>query len=274
MTIKRVLQHGKDAPYMKTIKEITAAFKTASQYEQWMEAYKNDERPSIQKAIASFDKRMEKQAKIIASHKEKLQFDASYLPHEQALVAGVDEAGRGPLAGPVVTAAVILPNDCMELIGVNDSKQVSKEMRENFAERVKQHAIAYSIHFQSEQQIDALNILEATRQSMVKSVEGLSIQPDVVIADAMVLPIEQPQHSIIKGDAKSLAIAAASILAKTARDQFMSELHEKYPQYGFNQHAGYGTKQHLEAIEQYGITPHHRKTFEPIKSIVIIGGGL
>lgn len=257
---------------MKTIKEITAALKVATQYEAWMDAFKDDERTAVQKAIVSFEKRMEKQAKLVQAHMDKLQFDGSYLPNPNAYIAGVDEAGRGPLAGPVVTAAVILPNNCMELLGVNDSKQISKEMRESFAERVKEHAIAYSIHFQSEEAIDTLNILEATRQSMVKSVEGLSLKPDVVIADAMKLPIEQPQHSIIKGDALSLAIAAASILAKTARDHYMEELHEKYPQYGFNQHAGYGTKQHLEAIEQYGITPHHRKSFEPIKSLIVKGG--
>lgn len=257
---------------MKTIKEISAAFKVATQYEAWMDAFKTDERVAVQKAAASFEKRMEKQVKLVQAHMDKLQFDASYLPDANAYIAGVDEAGRGPLAGPVVTAAVILPNNCMELLGVNDSKQISKTMRESFAERVKEHALAYSIHFQSVEAIDTLNILEATRQSMVKSVEGLSLKPDAVIADAMKLPIAQPQHSIIKGDALSLAIAAASILAKTARDHFMDELHEQYPQYGFNQHAGYGTKQHLEAIEQYGITPHHRKSFEPIKSLVVKGG--
>lgn len=253
---------------MKTIKEITAAFKAATQYEAWMDAFKHDERTAVQKVIASFEKRMEKQEKLIQAHMEKLKFDASYLPHPNAYVAGVDEAGRGPLAGPLVTAAVILPNHCMELLGVNDSKQISKEKRESFAERVKEHAIAYSIHFQSVEAIDTLNILEATRESMVKSVEGLAVKPEVVIADAMKLPIEQ-QHSIIKGDAQSLAIAAASILAKTARDQFMEELHMQYPEYGFNQHAGYGTNQHLEAIKQYGITPQHRKSFEPIKSLVM-----
>ena len=253
---------------MKTIKEITAAFKAATQYEAWMDAYQADDRTAVRKVIASFQKRMDKLAKIEQAHVEKLAFDASYLPDANAYLAGVDEAGRGPLAGPVVTAAVILPNNCQALLGVNDSKQISKEMRESFAERVKEHAIAYYIHFQSVEAIDTLNILEATRQSMVRSVEGLEVKPDVVLADAMKLQVEQPQHSIIKGDALSLAIAAASILAKTARDQYMEELHEQYPQYGFNQHAGYGTKQHLEAIEQYGITPHHRQSFEPIKSLV------
>jgi ribonuclease HII len=254
---------------MKTIKEITTAFKEATKEETWMAAYKEDERAAVQKAIASFEKRMEKQAKIQQAHDEKLAFDGAYLPHADAYVAGTDEAGRGPLAGPVVTAAVILPNYCQELLGINDSKQLSKEKRNEYAKRIKEHALAYSIHFQSAQEIDRINILEASRESMEASIAQLAIKPDVVLADAMKLRVEMPQHSIIKGDAKSLAIAAASILAKTARDDYMDELDEQFPMYGFKQHAGYGTKQHLEALKQYGVTVHHRKTFEPIKSMLM-----
>ena len=253
---------------MKTIKEITAAFKEANKYEAWMDTYKEDERLAIQKAFISFEKRMEKLKQIQVSHEEKLSFDASFLPHEKAYLAGTDEAGRGPLAGPVVTAAVILPNYCQELIGINDSKQLSKEKRNEYAARIKEHALAYFIHFQSPEQIDRMNILEATRQSMETSIKSLSIKPDVVIADAMKLTVDVPQHSIIKGDAKSLVIAAASILAKTARDEYMDQLDEQFPMYGFKQHAGYGTKQHLEALEKYGATAHHRKSFEPIKSML------
>ena len=252
---------------MKTIKEITAAFKAAEQYEAWMDALKVDERVAIQKAILSFERRMEKKAQIQAAHEEKLAFDASFLPYEKAYIAGTDEAGRGPLAGPVVTAAVILPNYCQELLGINDSKQLSKEKRNEYAARIKEHALAYFIHFQPAEEIDRINILEATRQSMETSIKSLSIKPNVVIADAMKLTVDVPQHSIIKGDAKSLAIAAASILAKTARDEYMDELDEQFPMYGFKQHAGYGTKQHLEALEKYGATVHHRKSFEPIKSM-------
>lgn len=257
---------------MKTIKEITDAFKNAQKYEKWMNQYKNDPRTTIQKAIISFEKRMDKAKMLKQAHQDKLDFDASFLNESKQYLAGVDEAGRGPLAGPVVTAAVILPNNCMELLGVNDSKQLSKEKRESFADRVKEHAIAYAIHFQDERSIDELNIYEATKQSMIQSIKELTVKPDVVICDAMQLPIEIETHSIIKGDAQSLAIAAASILAKTERDRYMEELHKKYPNYGFNQHAGYGTKQHLEAIDAYGITPHHRKSFEPIKSLIKNGG--
>ena len=253
---------------MKTTKEITAAFKTAETYEEWMEQFQADERVAIQKAIVSFKKRMEKKEQIQKAHDEKLEFDASFLPNANAYVAGTDEAGRGPLAGPVVTAAVILPNYCQILLGINDSKQLSKQKRNEYAKRIKEEALAYSIHFQPAEEIDRINILEATRQSMEISVKTLAIQPDVVIADAMKLNVNVPQHSIIKGDAKSLAIAAASMLAKTARDEYMDQLDEQYPVYGFKQHAGYGTKQHLEALEKYGVTIHHRKSFEPIKSML------
>lgn len=249
---------------MQTIKEITAALKAATQYEAWMEEIQQDERTGVQKAWQQFLKRMEKKRKLQQEHEVKIAFDAKF----GQLVAGVDEAGRGPLAGPVVTAAVILPENCQALLGLNDSKQLSKEAREHMCTLVKEHALSYSIHFQSAKIIDELNIYEATKQSMATSVETLKIKPHFVIVDAMTLPIKIPQQSIIKGDAKSLAIAAASILAKTARDQYMAELAQQFPQYGFEQHAGYGTKQHLEALSAYGPTLHHRASFEPIKSMM------
>ena len=167
-----------------------------------------------------------------------------------------------------MTAAVILNTHAEELIGLNDSKQLSKAKRKELALKIKNNAISYFIHFQSVEKIDELNIYEATKQSMAESVLNLHKQPSVVLVDAMKLPIDIKTHSIIKGDAQSLAIAAASILAKTARDEYMDQLHEKYPQYLFNKHAGYGTKEHVERIMKYGPIEHHRKTFEPIKSIL------
>lgn len=253
---------------MKTIKEIAQALKEATAIESWMHEIAQDERSGVVKAWEQFQKRLAKIEQQHAAHTEKLEFDASYLPHLDALIAGTDEAGRGPLAGPVVTAAVILPNYCEELLGVNDSKQLSKEKRNDYAERIKKHALYYAIHFQSVEEIDKLNIYEATRQSMLKSIEALEVTPHVILADAMTLHTNIPQASIIKGDAKSLAIAAASILAKTARDDYMDELDYQFPAYGFAKHAGYGTKQHLEALAQFGPTEHHRKTFEPIKSMI------
>lgn len=252
----------------KTIKEITTALKAAAAYESWMEEIKSDERTGVQKAWQQWNNRMEKLKKKRLEHDSKVQFDASFLSSQDQLLAGIDEAGRGPLAGPVVTAAVILPKNCDHFIGINDSKQLSKKAREEFAAIIKEHAVSYSIHFQSAEMIDEFNIYEATKQSMKKSVENLENCPDFCIVDAMTLPIDIPQRSIIKGDAKSLSIAAASILAKQARDEYMEKLHAEYPMYGFDQNAGYGTKQHLEALELYGYIHEHRKSFEPIKSMI------
>ncbi|GAB0167186.1 ribonuclease HII [Lysinibacillus sp. CTST325] len=252
---------------MKTIKEITTALKEAEEWQDWMTRVATDERAGVQKAWQSWQKRQEKKQHILQEHQAKVDFDQSY-GGANTLIAGVDEAGRGPLAGPVVTAAVILPVNCEALVGLNDSKQLSKDKRNAYAALVKEHALCYFVHFQSAQQIDELNIYEATKQSMKTSVESLSIQPNYVLVDAMTLPISIPQDSIIKGDAKSLAIAAASILAKTARDDYMDELDKEFPMYGFAQHAGYGTKQHLKALEEFGPTIYHRTSFEPIKSML------
>ena len=252
----------------KTIKEITIALNEAQKYEAWMKDIENDERAGVQKVWKQWNNRIEKEKKKLDEHHSKVQFDASFLNSETELLAGIDEAGRGPLAGPVVTAAVILPRNCEKFIGVNDSKQLPKKARKEFAAIIKEHALAYAIHFQPAEEIDQLNIYEATKQSMKKSVESLAVCPNFCIVDAMTLPIDIPQSSIIKGDAKSLSIAAASILAKNARDEYMEQLHEKYPVYGFDQNAGYGTKVHLEALEQYGYIDEHRKSFEPIKSMV------
>ncbi|MGE7689240.1 ribonuclease HII [Lysinibacillus sp. NPDC097214] len=252
---------------MKTIKEITTALKETEEWQDWMTSVATDERAGVQKAWQSWNKRQEKKQQLLQDHQAKVDFDHSY-GGIGALIAGVDEAGRGPLAGPVVTAAVILPANCEALIGLNDSKQLSKDKRNAYAALIKEYALSYFIHFQPAQQIDALNIYEATKQSMKTSVESLSMKPNYVLVDAMTLPISIPQDSIIKGDAKSLAIAAASILAKTARDDYMDQLDEEFPMYGFAQHAGYGTKQHLKALEEFGPTNHHRKSFEPIKSML------
>jgi ribonuclease HII len=251
---------------MKTIKEITAALKEAEEWQDWMTEVATDERAGVQKAWQSWNKRQDKKQQLLQEHQAKVDFDRSY-GGVSALIAGVDEAGRGPLAGPVVTAAVILPANCESLVGLNDSKQLSKDKRNAYADLIKEHAVSYFIHFQSAQQIDELNIYEATKQSMKISVESLTSKPNYVLVDAMTLTISMPQDSIIKGDAKSLAIAAASILAKTARDDYMDQLDKEFPMYGFAQHAGYGTKQHLKALEEFGPTIHHRKSFEPIKSM-------
>lgn len=176
------------------------------------------------------------------------------------LVAGVDEAGRGPLAGPVVAAAVILPPG-LRLMNLNDSKKVSASLRCRLEEEIKDRAIAWAIGQATVAEIDELNILEATKLAMLRALQALNPQPDYLLLDAIRLKTDLPQESIIKGDAKCACISAASILAKTYRDCLMEQLDQDYPQYGFCQHKGYPTKQHRLAVARYGASPCHRQSF-------------
>lgn len=176
-------------------------------------------------------------------------------------VCGIDEAGRGPLCGPVCAAAVILPVDC-EIDGINDSKKLSEKKREALYDVITEKAIAYSVFMVDAKTIDEINILQATFLAMRKAVEGLSVQPDIALIDGNGKPgLDMEQRTVIKGDAKSVSIAAASILAKVSRDRYMLKLDEKYPQYQFAKHKGYGTKLHYEMIAEHGICEEHRKTF-------------
>ena len=180
---------------------------------------------------------------------------------DMGLICGVDEAGRGPLAGPVVAAAVMLPKD-EEILFLNDSKKLSEKKREALFDEIKEKAVSYGIGIVDHERIDEINILQATYEAMRKAVEALDPQPDICLNDAVTVPgIQIKQVPIIKGDAKSVSIAAASILAKVTRDRLMVELGKKYPEYGFEKHKGYGTKAHTEAILRYGPVPEHRRTF-------------
>ncbi|MFC5588447.1 ribonuclease HII [Sporosarcina soli] len=253
---------------MNTIKEITERLNQTGEREAWMAELVQDTRAGVKNALARWERQYEKRQEKERNHAEKIAFDRSFAPFDGAMVAGVDEAGRGPLAGPVVTATVILPNEVPELVGLDDSKTIAKSERERLALEIKKVAISYAVHIQSSQIIDELNIFAATKASMEQAVKGLSVRPDFVIADAMQLATDCPTESIIKGDAKSLAIAAASILAKTTRDAIMDELHEEFPAYQFGKNAGYGTAEHLEALHKFGPCEHHRTSFEPVKSMV------
>ena len=176
-------------------------------------------------------------------------------------VCGIDEAGRGPLAGPVVAAAVILPED-IQLPGVNDSKKITEKKREILFDFVKEHALAYGIGEASETEIDEINILQATFLAMRRAVEALQSPADYALVDGnRIQGLPVPAETVIGGDGKVLSIAAASILAKVTRDRYMRDMAAQYPEYGFEKHKGYGTKAHYAAIEQYGICPLHRKTF-------------
>jgi len=182
-------------------------------------------------------------------------------------IAGVDEAGRGPLAGPVVAAAVILKKSATFKY-VNDSKQLTEKQRKFALIEIKENALAIGIGISSVDEIDLINIYRASREAMISAIKQLKIKPDFLLIDAMPMEIDIPLLSIIKGDTLSVSIAAASIIAKTTRDGYMMEMDKLFPEYGFKKHKGYGTKEHLEAIQTYGITPIHRKTYEPIKSLL------
>lgn len=183
-------------------------------------------------------------------------------------IAGCDEVGRGPLAGPVVAAAVILNPD-VTIEGLNDSKQLSEAKREALAVAIKEHALAYHITYITPEEVDQINVYQASKKAMLDAIEHLVVQPDYVLSDAMPLPsLAVPYLSIIKGDANSATIAAASILAKVSRDHYMVRMAQEYPGYGFEQHKGYPTKQHLRALQTLGVTPIHRKTYGPVRDIL------
>ncbi|MCJ8006247.1 ribonuclease HII [Lederbergia wuyishanensis] len=182
------------------------------------------------------------------------------------LIAGLDEVGRGPLAGPVVSAAVILEENSY-IPGLNDSKKLTEKKREELYSEIMSKSVAVGIGILSSEEIDRVNIYEATKKSMLAAVQNLSVQPDYLLLDAMKINSIYPEISIIKGDAKSVSIAAASIVAKVTRDGIMKDYHEQYPHYGFHLHMGYGTKLHLDALNDFGPCPIHRKTFAPIKKL-------
>lgn len=177
-------------------------------------------------------------------------------------IAGIDEAGRGPLAGPVVVAAAIMPRNSM-IEGVNDSKKVSEKKREAIYEQIIQEAISYGVGIIDHREIDAINILQATKKGLTEAIKGLETKPDVILVDALtnIDTCGIPYTSIIQGDSKSYSIAAASIIAKVTRDRIMRQWDELYPMYGFEKNKGYGTKMHMDAIREYGICPIHRLSF-------------
>ena len=202
------------------------------------------------------------------SHEEELKRQSEMWLFEKEkklegyrFVAGVDEAGRGPLAGPVFAACVILPDDCV-IDGINVSKKLSEKKREQLFDEITQKALAYSIASIDEKIIDEVNILNATHMAMNKAVDEMSIKPDYVLIDGnSIKNMTTPHETIVKGDAKSISIAAASILAKVSRDRFICEIADKYPEYSFEKHIGYGTKVHTDALKQYGPCEIHRKSF-------------
>lgn len=229
-------------------------------------ALKNDPRKGAQQLLGQITRRLTKQAAAETAFQARLRYERPFWEQGQ-LVAGIDEVGRGPLAGPVITSAVILPPD-FDVPLVNDSKQLTPKERIRLYPIILERALAVSIGVASNQLIDQLNIYQATRVAMQRAVLGLGRVPQHLIVDAMQIPVAVPQTRLIKGDAKSASVAAASIVAKVYRDHLMVSYDELYPGYGFAQNAGYGTAEHLAGLADRGVTPIHRRSFAPVQKII------
>ncbi|MGX7201188.1 ribonuclease HII [Enterococcus plantarum] len=225
-----------------------------------------DERSGVQQALRQWDRRIQRHENEIALFEEMQQFENEARAKGHRLIVGIDEVGRGPLAGPVVAAAVILPEN-FKLLGVNDSKKLSAKKRDELYNEIQNQAISIGIGMVDHHKIDEINIYQASKMAMGIALEDLCFVPDYLLIDAMTLDVNIPQESIIKGDARSISIAAASIVAKVIRDRMMENYAKTYPGYGFENNAGYGTKEHLLGLERQGICEIHRKTFAPIKNM-------
>lgn len=252
---------------MATIKEIKERLATIDDLDHPLfEELILDGRAGVQAAISKRKRELQKQVDEDLRLEKMLAYEKELYTQGIQLIAGVDEVGRGPLAGPVVAAAVILPENC-KIPGLNDSKKIPKSKHKEIYEAVLQNAIAIGIGVKDNQVIDQVNIYEATKLAMMEAIGQLDPQPQHLLIDAMKLDLPISQTSIIKGDANSLSIAAASIVAKVTRDQMMEEFDREYPGYDFAQNAGYGTAKHLAGLEQLGVTPIHRRSFEPVKTM-------
>lgn len=245
------------------VKELLAGEPT----EQQLAELAQDERSGVQKLVASYYKRQEKLKAAKQKFYEMQAFERECYAAGQQLVAGVDEAGRGPLAGPLVIAAVILPQDVF-INGLNDSKQLSAAKRDLLYEEIMAKALDIEVNIVSVSNIDELNIYAATQQGMAQVIENLHCKPQTALIDAMPLRLPDIEvKSIIHGDALSVSIAAASIIAKVTRDRIMERLDEVYPAYGFAHNKGYGSAAHMQALAEQGATRWHRRSYEPVKSM-------
>lgn len=252
---------------MPTIKEIKERLATIDRLDHPLfEELIADGRAGVQAAISKQKRELQKQVEEDLRLEKMLAYEKELYAQGIQLIAGVDEVGRGPLAGPVVAAAVILPENC-KIPGLNDSKKIPKSKHQAIYQAVLDHALSVGIGVKDNQVIDQVNIYEATKLAMLEAIQELDQQPQHLLIDAMKLDLPISQTSIIKGDANSLSIAAASIVAKVTRDQMMAAYDQEYPGYDFGQNAGYGTTKHLEGLEKHGVTPIHRRSFEPIKSM-------
>lgn len=251
---------------MKSIKDIREDFQAACLEElpEFINEYLYDERDGVQKIVASARKKLD----ALEKERQRIEalkcFERKYADYE--FICGIDEVGRGPLAGPVVAGAVILPKDC-NILYINDSKQLSEKKREELFDVISEKAVACAVGYASPERIDEINILQATYEAMREAISALSVEPDILLNDAVTIPkVEIKQIPIIKGDAKSISIGAASIYAKVTRDRLMCEYDKVFPEYDFAGNKGYGSAAHIEALKKYGPTPIHRRSF--IKNFV------
>lgn len=249
----------------KNIQDIRKELK-ALQYEElprFIDSYESDSRAGVITLVDSARKKIQTMEKEYQRIDLMKAYEKQYAHYEA--ICGIDEVGRGPLAGPVVAGAVILPKDC-NILYINDSKQLSEKKREEIYDEIMEKAIAVGIGYSSHERIDEINILQATYEAMRDAIGKLAVAPDILLNDAVTIPkVTIPQIPIIKGDAKSISIAAASIVAKVTRDRLMQDFAKLYPQYHFAENKGYGSAAHIAALEEYGPTPIHRKTFMPKK---------
>ena len=246
---------------MKSISMIKEEFKnlTPEQIPAQIALYQEDERKGVQNFLLSQQKKVDKYYQEIERIENLCQYEKEYSQYD--FICGIDEVGRGPLAGPVVAGAVVLPKGS-RILYINDSKKLSAKKREELFDIIKEEAVSVGIGMASPERIDEINILQATYEAMRHAVEDLDAVPDLLLNDAVTIPlIPIRQVGIVKGDARSLSIAAASIMAKVTRDRMMVEYAELYPEYGFEKNKGYGSAEHREALKKYGPCPIHRSTF-------------
>ena len=232
---------------------------TITEIQSFIDAYISDERGGVQKLVETARKHQEKYLAELERTENLKKYEKEYAQY--SFIAGIDEVGRGPLAGPVVTCAVILPKDC-DILYINDSKKLSAAKREELYDEIMEKAVAVGIGMVGPERIDEINILQATYEAMRQAISKLDPQPELLLNDAVTIPgVNIKQVPIIKGDAKSISIGAASIIAKVTRDRMMEEYDHIFPEYGFASNKGYGSAEHIAAIKKYGPTPIHRRSF-------------
>lgn len=255
------LADKRDENMEQKINEIKTVLQAAGDTElpAFISTYEKDTRPGVKALVQKAIKRRGAYEKELSRTETMKKYEREYSSF--SCICGIDEVGRGPLAGPVVAGAVILPKDC-DILYLNDSKQLSEKKREELYDVIMEKAVSTGLGFVGPERIDEINILQATYEAMRQAIDQLEHRPDLLLNDAVTIPgVSIRQVPIIKGDAKSISIAAASIIAKVTRDRLMTEYDRVYPEYGFASNKGYGAKAHIEAIKKYGPTPIHRKSF-------------